>query len=278
MSTAAGMNSLPLHVQAVLPALRERSGTDDGRSRRWLRAGGHGSRSRMAAERGMSAFRKLSRTAAALMSVAITAVMIVTLAVEPVSAGQEEVPVFVIGADGGLSPFVIWRDSQEFKEVVFPPVARALARKGFRVIGEEPFRARFGELDGVPGDRHSRWDSLDFLHFAREVSVDGAGNTAPYMVILNIWRRVCRDDANAVCVDIGSYVHDTASRKRLFFGPGAEVSIPIPPGCGTADCIRSLWPSRAEALLDPVGTEIGTLISRHIAEGADPNARQPSPR
>lgn len=232
----------------------------------------------MAADRGMSTFKKLSRTAAALMPVAVMAVMIVTLAVEPVSAGQEEVPVFVIGADGGLSPFVIWRDSKEFKEVVFPPVARALAGKGFRVIGEEPFRAKFGELDGVPGDRHSRWDSLDFLHFAREVSVDDAGNTAPYLVRLYVWRRVCRDDANAVCVDIGSHIHDTASRKRLFHGPGVDVSIPIPPGCSTAECIRKLWPSRAEALLYPVGTEIARLISRHMADGRDPSARQPSPR
>ena len=224
----------------------------------------------MAAARAMCSFRKLSRNTAVLMSVAVMAV--ITLAVEPVSAGQEEVPVLVIGADGGLSPFVIWRDSAEFKEVVFPPVARALAQTGFRVIGEEPFRARFGELDGVPGDRNSRWDSLDFLHFAREVSVDDAGNIAPYMVMLNIWRRVCRDDANAVCVDIGSHVHDTVSHERLF-GPDVEVSIPIPPGCSTADCIRSLWPARAEALLHSLGTEIATLISQHIVEGRDPNAR-----
>ena len=32
----------------------------------------------------------------------------------PASARQDEVPVFVIGSDGGLSPFVLRRDSKEF--------------------------------------------------------------------------------------------------------------------------------------------------------------------
>ena len=202
--------------------------------------------------------RKVPQYLAALMSVAIAA-----FAVEPVSAGQEEVPVFVIGADGGLSPLVIWRDSEEFKEVVFPPVARALAQKGFRAIDEEPFRARFGDVDGVPGNRDNRWYSEDFLAFADEVSVDDVGNTAPYMVILNIWRRPCRDDANAVCVEIGSDVHETASRGRLF-SPGAAVSIPIPPGCSKADCIwNHLWPARAKAILHPLGVKIATFISQH---------------
>ena len=115
---------------------------------------------------------------AALMS---AAVMIAILAAGPVSAGQEHVPVFLNGQDGGLSPFVIWRDSEEFKEVAFPPIARAMARKGVRAIREEPFRARF-PVDSVPGERLGRWDAYDFLYYVGQVPVDDAGNTAPYVV------------------------------------------------------------------------------------------------
>ena len=75
---------------------------------------------------------------------------------------------FVIGIDDGLSPAVIRRDSKEFKEKIFPPLAKALARGGFRAVGEESFRARF-DVDGVPGERLSRWMSLDFLHHAPQV-------------------------------------------------------------------------------------------------------------
>ncbi len=201
--------------------------------------------------------RKFLLTLAALMPVAV---MIATLAVDPVSAGQEEVPVFLIGADGGLSPFVIWRDSEEFKEVVFPPVAQALARKGFRAIGEESFRTKFN-VDGVPGERLTRWYSEDFLHYAGQVSVDAAGNTAPYMVTLNIWRRVCRDDATAICIEVSGDVYETASRERLF-SAGSAVSIPMPPGC-RRDCKRNLWPARAEDILHPLGARIATFISQH---------------
>lgn len=140
-----------------------------------------------------------------------------------------------------------------------------MARKGLHAIGEAPFRAKFN-VDDVPGDCCKRWYAEDFLHFAREVSVDDAGNTAPYMVTLNIWRRVCRDEANAVCVDIGSDVYDTGSRERLF-GPGSAVSIPIPPGCGR-DCIRCLWPAQAKAILHPLGVKIATFISQRRLESS----------
>ena len=205
--------------------------------------------------------RKLPLTTAALMSVAA---IIAIFAAGPAPAGQEAVPVFLIGTDDGLSPFVMRRDSEEFKEVVFPPVARAMARNGLRAIGEEPFRARFS-VDGVPGERLSRWESDDFLHYAGQVPVDDAGNTAQYIVFLNIWRRVCRDDATALCLDIGSDVHETASGERLF-GPGPDVRIPIPHDC-KGDCIWSFWHAHAEALFHSLGAEIAALISQRLLEG-----------
>ena len=58
-----------------------------------------------------------------LMSVTV---IIAIFVVRPAPAGQEGVPVFLIGMDDGLNPFVMRRDSEEFKEVVFPLIARAI--------------------------------------------------------------------------------------------------------------------------------------------------------
>ena len=182
----------------------------------------------------------------------------------PASARQDEVPVFVIGSDGGLSPFVLRRDSKEFKEVVFPPIAEALARAGIRAVGEEPFRAKFN-VDGIEGDFSSRWDCLDFLHFAPQVPVDDAGNTAPYAVCVDVWIRTCRDDATFFCTEIGASVHDTVSGERIF-GTGQAVGYPIPSD-DTGDSLLPLWIARSDALLRPLGAKLAGFFSEHLANG-----------
>lgn len=182
----------------------------------------------------------------------------------PASAEQDEVPVFVIGSDGGLSPFVMWRDSPEFREVVFPAVAEALARAGIRAVGEEPFRARFN-VDGSEGDFSSRWDCLDFVHFAPQVPVDDAGNTAPYVVCVDVWLRTCRDDATFICAEAGASVHDTASGERIF-GAGQAAQHPIPSDY-TGGGPWPLWLARSEALLRPLGAELAGWFSEHLANG-----------
>ena len=55
------------------------------------------------------------------------AVVISTLPASPASGRQVGVPIFVIGMDDGLSPAVIRRNSEEFREVVFRLLAQALA-------------------------------------------------------------------------------------------------------------------------------------------------------
>ena len=97
------------------------------------------------------------RTLSAAIPLMVFAAVVLLFGPGPAFAEQDEVPVFVIGRDGGLSPFVLRRDSKEFREVVFPSMAAALARVGIRAMAEEPFRARFN-VDGVAGDSASRWD------------------------------------------------------------------------------------------------------------------------
>ena len=145
----------------------------------------------------MSVASKPRLTFAVFMALAV---IISTFSASPASGRHAGVPVFVIGLDDGLSPAVIRRDSEEFKEEIFPPLAKALAWGGFRAVGEEPSRARF-DVDGVLGERLSRWESHNFLHYASQVAVDDAGNTAPYLVFVDVWERVCRDDMTLVCVD-----------------------------------------------------------------------------
>ena len=182
----------------------------------------------------------------------------------PASAQHDEVPVFVIGSDGGLSPFVLRRDSKEFREVVFPPIAEALARARIRALGEEPFRARFN-VDGIEGDFSSRWVCLDFLHYAPQVPVDDAGNTAPYVVCVEVWIRTCRDDATFFCTEVGASVHDVASGERIF-GTGQAVQYPIPSD-DTSDSLLPLWIARSDALLRPLGAKLAGFFAEDLANG-----------
>ena len=185
---------------------------------------------------------------------------------------HENVPVFVIGADGGLSPFVMRRDSKEFRELVFPRLAEAMALGGFRAIGEAPFRAKYN-VDGVVGESCSRWDSLDFLHFADSVAVDEAGNTAPYLVAVDVWQRRCRDDETHVCLDFGASIHETASGERITVGGlSEEVRFPIPFPCDEA-CRWEFWQARSEELFHPLGAEVASRISEHMSARTAP-ARQ----
>ena len=71
-------------------------------------------------------YRKLSPSRSASTYVAV---MMVIFAVGPVSAEQEEVRVFLVGMDDDLSPFLMRRGSEAFKEVVFPLIARTMARE-----------------------------------------------------------------------------------------------------------------------------------------------------
>ena len=196
--------------------------------------------------------------------VALMWVAAATFAAKPVSAERERVPVFLIGEDTGLSPFVIRRDSKEFKEVVFPPVAQAMAKEGLQAIGEEPFRAKFN-VDGVPGECCDRWIARQFLYHANQVSVDDEGNTAPYMVTLSVWIRGCRDEEYLLCVAIYTTVYDTGSRERLF-GAESKIRIPFTADC-RRDCALALWPPQAEATLYPLGMKIARFISKHRLAG-----------
>ena len=156
------------------------------------------------------------KTRVACLPVMLIAAAVLLFGPGPAFAEQDEVPVFVIGSDGGLSPFVMWRDSKEFREVVFPSMAEALARAGIRAIGEEPFRSMFN-VDGVAGDFLSRWDCLDFLQFAPQAPVDDAGNTAQYVVCIDVWLRTCRDDATFLC-SVGGAVLDDLEQVAAVLG------------------------------------------------------------
>ena len=168
----------------------------------------------------------------------------------PASAEQGEIPVFVIGQDGGLSPFVLRRDSKEFREVVFPSIAEARARVEVRAIGEEPLRARF-HVDGIEGNSSSRWACEDYVHFAPQVPVDEADNTAPHVVCVDVWIRTCRDDANFFCTEVGALVHGAGSLESIF-GTGRADSYPIPSDY-KGDGLLPLWLARSEELLHPLG-------------------------
>ena len=182
---------------------------------------------------------------------------------------HEHIPVFVIGQDGGLSPFVMRRDSEEFREFVFSRLAEALALEGFRAIDEAPFRARY-PVDGVAGERLSRWHTVDFLYYANRVTVDEAGNTAPYMVIVDVWERRCHDDETYVCIEIGVAIHETASGERIAAdGLGKAVRVHIPPPCDEA-CRWRFWEARSEELIHPLGAGIASRISEHLSADAAP--------
>ena len=94
----------------------------------------------------MFVFRKLPLSPAALMPVAV---IVATFAAGPAPAQHD---------------------------VVFPLVAQAMARKGLRAIGEEPFRARFsvdGEAAAARGDRaqSTRWRPLTTEGFDEDFGV-----------------------------------------------------------------------------------------------------------
>ena len=205
----------------------------------------------------------MTRVACAALMVFAAAVFL--LGPAPASAEENQVPVFVIGQDGGLSPFVLRRDSKEFREVVFPSIADALARVGIRAIGEEPFRARFN-VDGVEGDFSSRWSCDGFVHFAPQVPVDHAGNKAPYVVCVDVWIRTCREDRDFFCTEVGALVHDAGSLESIF-GTGRAEAYPIPSDY-TGDGLLPLWLARSEELLRPLGAKLAGLFSEHLASGS----------
>ena len=194
----------------------------------------------------------------------VVALIVVPFASGPASAEHDEVPVFVIGQDGGLSPFVLRRDSEEFRDVVFPPIAEALARVGIRAVGEEPFRARFN-VDGIEGDFWSRWSCPDFVHFAPQVPVDDAGNKALYVVCVDVWIRTCREDATVACTQGGADVHESGSQESIF-AAGFGEQIPIPSDYN-GDGLLPLWIARSEEILRPLGAKLADLFSEHLAKG-----------
>ena len=204
------------------------------------------------------------KTRVACLPVVLFAGAVLLFGPGPAFAEQDEVPVFVIGSDGGLSPFVMWRDSKEFRDVVFPSMAEALARAGIRAIGEEPFRAMFN-VDGVAGDFSSRWDYPVFVHFAPQVPVDAAGNTAQYVVCIDVWLRTCRDDATFLCSVGGAHVHDAASGERIF-RTGQAVQYPVLPDY-TGTSLWQQWVTRSDAFLLPLGAKLAGFFSEHLANG-----------
>ena len=82
---------------------------------------------------------RLGLTSTALMVVAL---IVVPFASGPASADQDEVPVFVIGQDGGLSPSVIWRDSKEFRDCAVCPALVVIEPGSFLMGPQEDSRCR----------------------------------------------------------------------------------------------------------------------------------------
>lgn len=183
---------------------------------------------------------------------------------DPASAEQDDVPVFFIGEDGGLSPLVLWCDSKEFRGVALSSIAEALARAGIRAIGEEPYRARFN-ADGVAGDSSSRWDCLDFVHFAPQVPVDDSGSTTTHVVCVDVWVRRCCDDGSFFCTEVGASVRDAASGEHIL-GTGQGVRYPIPSDYKGGG-LQPPWLARSKDLFRPLGAKRAGLFSEHPANG-----------
>ena len=61
-----------------------------------------------------------------------------------------------------------------------------------------------------------------------------AGNTAPYLVFVDVWERVCRDDMSQVCLNIGAQLHDVDSGEPVFGTGSPEIRIPNPIGAALA--------------------------------------------
>lgn len=215
---------------------------------------------------------KNPRWASAALKV-LPALLVTIVAVEVVFGQHEELPVFVIGKDDGLSPKLIRRDSKEFREVVFRQLAQTMASKGLRAIGEAPFRAKY-KVDGVEdvfGSPRGRWESDHFLYYANRVTVDKAGNTAPYIVFVDLWLWGCRDEKTGdpvpfLCLDLGSAIHETASGAFIGgAGPSDNIQIPIPPDC-KGPCDWRLWRTRSKALLHSLGMEVAARVLKHFSE------------
>ena len=194
---------------------------------------------------------------------AALAVVVAALASGSASAEPEPAPVFLLARDGGLSPFILRRDSEEFRNAVFPAIAQALAQAGTRAIGEEPFRPRFN-VDGIEGDFSSRWMSVDLLHVAPQVPVDDAGDMAPYLVFVVVWIRTCRDDTAWFCTETGASVHNPVSDKSIF-GTGQDVRYPIPSDYAGGGLLP-LWLARSDALLRPLGAELARFLSERLTQ------------
>ena len=133
----------------------------------------------------------------------------------------------------------------------------------FRAIGEQPFRARFN-VDGIADGRGSPWASGSCLHQAPQVAVDEAGNIAPYLVFVDVWDRVCRDDMTRVCLNIGAQLHAVASGEAVFGTGLPEIRIPIPTDCED-DCLWRLWHAQSKALHRHMGARLRTPCqTRHV--------------
>ena len=181
----------------------------------------------------------------------------------PAPGQRDGVPVWVIGHDDALSPFLMRRESVRFRHVVFARFERAFAQSGLHALSEEAFRAEFDLTTAIYGPE-DRWESWDFLARARRAVASGSGRAAPFIVFVRIYEREWHDNMGVLSVAIDVRLHETSSGKLIAaVGPLDYLEIPMPAACNRA-CMRKLVPSRAEEIFYPLAAEIAQEISQHL--------------
>jgi len=175
------------------------------------------------------------------------------------------VPVLVVGNEAAINPHLVPRDSPLFRETVFINFENALAKHGFRAVGEEAFRGKFDLNRGGAGP-WGRWLDADFVAGAKRLSAEGSGACIPFLVTARVYVRIWHNRPQYLNVEPWVSIYDTGSGERI--GEAADnAEVPLPSYCPPEVCLKTMYRASAAGIFRALGESVARKLIEYRARG-----------
>ena len=169
----------------------------------------------------------------------------------------------VVGNEDGINPHLIRRDTPRFRETVFVNFEKALAKYGFRAVGEDAFRDKF-DLNRGGGGPWGRWLDEDFLAGAKHISAGRSGACIPFLVTVRVYVRIWHNRPDFLNVQPDVRIYDTGSGKRIG-GHGDDAEAPLPSYCPPNVCIDTMYRASSAGIFRPLGEAVARKLADYRA-------------
>ncbi len=159
-----------------------------------------------------------------------------------------------MGNEEAINPHLVVRNTPLFRETVFFNFEKALAKYGFRAVGEEAFRGKF-DLNRGGGGPWGRWLDEDFLAGAKRLSAGRSGACIPFAVTVRVYVRIWHNRPEFLNVQPDVRIYDPGSGERIG-DVGDDAEIPLPSFCPPNVCLLSMYRASAAGIFRPLGDAV----------------------